>query len=63
MSRPQTQRWSRDRQVVHMEPSTRALGVLMWIAVAVVVAALVGCGWGWLASGGLLGIAEQIGEW
>ena len=63
MSRPQTQRWSRDRQVAHVEPSARALGALMWIAVLVTVAALVGCGWGWLTSGGLLRVAAEIGAW
>lgn len=31
-------------------------------AVLIVVAALVGCGWGWLTTGGLLSIAARIGE-
>lgn len=63
MSRPQTQRWSHDRQVVHAVPSPNGLGVAMWIAAIVAVAALIGCGWGWLVSGGLFRLAEAIGEW
>jgi hypothetical protein len=46
-----------------MEPSARGLGFALWWAVLIVVAALVGVSWGWLASGGLLRLAERIGEW
>lgn len=61
MSRPQTARWSHDRQVVHMEPSAHALGLALWLAVLVAVAALLGVSWGWLMSGGLLVLTRGIG--
>jgi hypothetical protein len=35
----------------------------MWIAAIVTVAALIGCGWGWLVSGGLFRLVGEIGAW
>lgn len=51
------------REVRHMEPSARSLGMAMWWAALIVVAAVVGVSWGWIADGGLVRLAEQIGEW
>lgn len=55
MSMPQTRRWS--REVQHAPQSERGVRAASVVLALLMVALLLGVGWGWLASGGLFRLA------